>query len=165
MKVETYLPRVASSVIISFIGGIALMNQIQRPMSFLAWWLIYAVAASVALAPKRTERLSLVLGMAAAPALAPVGEAAMLQLLFGHVLRVPGGTVTPSIGVAVFFISWFGISLFAYSHRTVVAVVEWAQDPETVSRLANMERAFRAAALTVLTLALIIAGLGYSISR
>lgn len=159
------LTRVALSSIIAVIGGVALMNVSVNPGAIVAWWLLYVVAAGVALAPRPSERILQMVAMAAFPALVPILDALVIQIVTGNAVPISGAKLSVKLALVVFIVNWIGIWLFSYAHQVVLAAIEKARDKSTVTKLKNIEKTVRAAALCISSIALAIAALGYTISR
>ena len=156
------LARVALSSIIAVIGGVALINVSSSPSLIIGWWLVYAVSTGVALAPRSDEAVLRTVAMAAFPAIVPILDAAVIQVITGHSVPISGAQLSVKIAAVIFVVDWIGVWLFSYAHQLIMKAIESAQDKDTVNKLKNIEKAVRAAALCVGSIALAIAAMGYT---
>lgn len=157
---DNLMARVALSTIIAVVGGVALMNVSNHPTAIIAWWLLYAIAAGVALAPSPDEKVWLVIAMAAFPAFVPILDAVVMHEVTRQTVLISGASLTVRLAAVVFMINWVGVWLFSYAHHLLLVAIGKAGEETTVLRIKNIEKTVRALALCVAGIALAIAALG-----
>jgi hypothetical protein len=155
------LQRLSLASIVAVVGGVALLNTSNDPAAVVAWWLVYAVATGLTLASSANDNVRTVAGLATLPAAIPIIEAGFLTIVLHFPVRISGVVPTARIGISIAFVNWIGIWLFSYARKPVLYAIRKGAKPETREKLEHLEKAVRAGAILIATVAMAVAGVGY----
>jgi hypothetical protein len=154
--------RVALATLAAVVGGIILINNCSALERAMGAWLLFVLAAAIALNSDTGESPKVLAKLAVLPAITPLLVWAYPVLFTDASLcisfvRLTNRAIWFVVAFALFiaFVSWFAIVLFAFARNQILELATRGTEKPTADRIRNIAKTVRAIVAVVAAVGLL----------